>query len=132
MQVQLTVDNAKDSLPIYGKVDWVNPVANSMSRTFGIRIIVQNPQRKLLPGYFAEVHIFMGKKDNCISVPRSAVVDDRVFVLKDTLALAKKVEVGITTDNSAEIVSGLNAGDLVVVKGNKALPDSAVVNVVKR
>jgi RND family efflux transporter MFP subunit len=131
MQVQLTVDNAKDSVPIFGKVDWVNPVANSMSRTFGVRIIVQNTDRKLLPGYFAEVHILMGKKDNCISVPRSAIVDDRVFVLQSGLALAKKVQVGILTENYAEIASGLKDGDLIVISGNKALPDSAEVNVIK-
>jgi RND family efflux transporter, MFP subunit len=130
MQVRLTVDNGADSVPLYGKVDWVNPVANSMSRTFGARIIVQNPQRKLLPGYFAEVHILMGKKENCLSVPRSAVVEDRVFILKDGLVIAKKVEVGISTENLVEIVSGIGKGDLVVVSGNKALPDSAMVNVV--
>ena len=131
MQVQLTVDNGADSVPVYGRVDYVNPVANSMSRTFGVRIIVQNPQRKLLPGYFAEVHILMGKKDYCLSVPRSAVVDDRVFILKDSLAIAKKVEVGISTENLVEIVSGISKGDLVVVSGNKALPDSAMINIVK-
>lgn len=131
MQVQLTADNAADNVPIYGMIDWVNPVANSMSRTFGVRIIVQNPDRKLLPGYFAEVHILMGKKDNCLSVPRQAVVDDRVFVFQNNLAIAKKVVVGIHTDTDAEIVSGVNEGDLVVVTGNKALPDSAEVNVMK-
>jgi RND family efflux transporter MFP subunit len=130
MQVRLTVDKEADSVSIYGKVDWVNPVANSMSRTFGVRLIVQNAQRKLLPGYFAEAHILLGKKDNCLSVPREAVVDENVFVLNGNLALAKKVVVGIVTENLAEIVSGINAGDLVVVRGNKALPDSAVVNVV--
>ena len=130
MQVQLTVDNAADSVPIFGKVDWVNPVANSMSRTFGVRIIVQNPQRKLLPGYFAEVHVLIGKKENCLSVPRSAIVDENVFVLQNNLALPKRIEVGLITENYAEIVSGLNVGDIVVVKGNKALPDSAIVNVV--
>ncbi len=131
MQVQLSVDNAKDSARVTGRVDWVNPVAGSMSRTFGARIIVQNPQRKLLPGYFAEVHILMGRKDNCLAVPRSAVVDDRVFVLQGGLALAKKVEVGTIADSLVEIVSGLNEKDVVVVSGNKALPDSAEVNVIK-
>lgn len=132
MQVQLSVDNTKDSVPVYGKVEWVNPVANSMSRTFGVRIIVQNPQRKLLPGYFAEVHVLMSKKDGCLSVPRSAVVDERVFILKGSLAFSKKVEVGIQTENYAEILSGVSDRDLVVVSGNKALPDSAAVNVVQK
>jgi membrane fusion protein (multidrug efflux system) len=132
MQVKLTVDNSNDSVPIYGKVDWVNPVANAMSRTFSVRLIVQNPERKLLPGYFAEVHILIGQKENCLTVPRQAVVDERVFVITDSLAVAKKVEVGILTEYDAEIVTGLKEGDRVVVQGNKALPDSAIVNVVER
>lgn len=131
MQVVLTVDNGTDSLPVYGRVDYVNPVANSMSRTFGVRIIVQNAKRTLLPGYFAEVHILISTKDSCLSVPRSAVVDDRVFTVKDGVAISRKVETGLLTEKYAEIVSGLSAGDIVVVRGNKALPDSAVVDIVK-
>jgi RND family efflux transporter MFP subunit len=130
MQVDLTVSNSADSVPIIGKVDWVNPVANSMSRTFSVRIIVQNPDRKLLPGYFAEAHILIGKKENSLTVPREALVDDLVFVMKDSIAIAKKVETGMMTENVAEILSGVSERDIVVVKGNKALPDSAVVNIV--
>jgi RND family efflux transporter MFP subunit len=131
MQVELTVDNGSDSLPVYGRVDYVNPVANSMSRTFGVRIIVQNAKHTILPGYFAEAHILMSTKANCLSVPRSAVVDEKVFTVKDSVALSKKVETGLLTEKYAEIVSGVSVGDIVVVKGNKALPDSAVVNIVK-
>lgn len=132
MQVVLTVDNGTDSLPVYGRVDYVNPVANAMSRTFGVRIIVQNVKRTLLPGYFAEVHILISTKDSCLSVPRSAVVDDRVFTVKDSVAISRKVETGLLTEIYAEIVSGLSSGDIVVVSGNKALPDSAVVDIVNK
>ncbi|HUI93080.1 MAG TPA: efflux RND transporter periplasmic adaptor subunit [Chitinivibrionales bacterium] len=132
MQVLLTFDKTTDSIPVYGKVEWVNPVANSMSRTFGVRIIVPNPERKILPGYFAEAHILMGKKENCLTVPREAVVEDRVFVMKDNIAVAKKVETGMINDDLAEITSGISDGDVVVVTGNKALPDSAAVNVVRK
>ena len=131
MQVELTVDNGTDSLPVYGRVDYVNPVANSMSRTFGVRIIVQNPKHALLPGYFAEAHILISTRANCLSVPRSAVVDDRVFTVRDSVAISRKVETGLLTEKYAEIVSGVSAGDIVVVSGNKALPDSAVVTILK-
>ncbi|MBN2187980.1 MAG: efflux RND transporter periplasmic adaptor subunit [Chitinispirillaceae bacterium] len=131
MRVELTVDNAADSLPVYGRVDYVNPVADAMSRTFGVRIIVQNPRRTLLPGSFVEAHILISTRAECLSVPRTAVVDEKVFTVRDGVALSKRVEVGLLTEKYAEILSGLSDGDIVVVKGNKALPDSAVVTVVK-
>jgi membrane fusion protein (multidrug efflux system) len=132
MQVELTVDNGTDSLPVYGRVDYVNPVANSMSRSFGVRIIVQNRKHTLLPGSFAEAHIIISTRDSCLSVPRSAVVDEKVFSVKDSVAVSRKVETGLLTERYAEIVSGLSAGDIIVVKGNKALPDSAVIDIIDK
>jgi len=41
------------------------------------------------------------------------------------------VETGMMTDELVEIASGINENDIVVVRGNKALPDSAVVNVIR-
>ena len=107
MQVRLTFDKVNDSLPVYGRVEWVNPVASSMSRTFGARLIIPNPQRRLLPGYFAEAHILLGKKDNCLTVPRESVVDNRVFVVRDSLAIAKKVETGLSTEDTRKYCRGL-------------------------
>jgi membrane fusion protein (multidrug efflux system) len=131
MKVRLAIDKVNDSVPVYATVDWVNPAASAMSRTFGTRLVVQNPGRKLLPGYFAEAHIVLDKKDNALSVPRGAVVDSRVFVVHGATAQARKVETGWATDEMVEITSGLAENDVVVVKGNKALPDSAEINMVK-
>jgi|WetSurMetagenome_2_1015567.scaffolds.fasta_scaffold00328_11 RND family efflux transporter MFP subunit len=130
-RVLLTFDNMADSVPVYGTVEWVNPVADAMSRTFGVRIIIPNPRHALLPGYFAVAHILLGKKENCLVVPRGAVVDGRVFVVSNGIALARKVEAGLANDENVEIVSGVKDGETVVVKGNKALPDSAAVNAEK-
>jgi RND family efflux transporter MFP subunit len=129
MMVRVAIDNNSDSNIVNGKIDWVNPVANSLSRTFGVRIIIENPDKKFLPGYFAVAHILINKKENCISVPKSAVVDDYVYVIKDNVAIAKKVETGLITEDFVEIISGIKAGDIVAVSGNKALPDSAIVDI---
>jgi membrane fusion protein (multidrug efflux system) len=129
MQVRLTVDQHSDTTPLSGKVEWVNPQANSASQTFGVRIIVPNPGRLLRPGFFAEAHIVMEQKSDALCVPREALVDDRVFIVSDGVAIAKKVTTGWLTNDYAEIVSGVDDGATVIVKGNKALPDSAEVNV---
>jgi membrane fusion protein (multidrug efflux system) len=129
MKVRLTVDQVPESIAVMGTVEWVNPQASAASRTFKVRLIVPNPSRTLRPGFFAEAHIILDQKQDVISVPRSAVVDDRVFVISDSVAIARKVTLGWITDEFAEIVSGLDEHAVVAVKGNKALPDSALVNI---
>jgi multidrug efflux pump subunit AcrA (membrane-fusion protein) len=96
-----------------------------------VRVIIQNPALLLRPGYFAEVHIVLAQKQNALVIPREAVVDDRVFVVRDNMAFSKKPVLGWLTDDHAEILSGIEENDIVILTGNKALPDSALVTVVK-
>jgi RND family efflux transporter MFP subunit len=129
MAVTLKVDQVPDSLTPRGKVEYVNPQANSSSRTFGMRVVVPNARHTLKPGYFVEVHIVLDEKADVLSVPRGAVVDNRVFVVRDSIAYAKTVSLGWLTDSWAEILSGVDEHAVVVVKGNKALPDSARISI---
>jgi membrane fusion protein (multidrug efflux system) len=131
MSVRVTVDLAADSAPLTGKIDFVNPQADPLSRTFEVRVVVPNGDRLLRPGYFAEVSVVLGEKGDALAVPLSAIVDDRIFVVTDSIALARKVTLGWTTDEYAEILTGVAENEQVVVSGNKALPDSAKVNVVR-
>jgi membrane fusion protein (multidrug efflux system) len=131
MKVRLSIDKVDDSVPVYATVDWVNLAASAMSRTFGARLVVRNSRRQFLPGYFAEAHVILDRKDSALSVPRAALVDNRVFVAGGGTAQARTVETGWVTDEYVEVTSGLAEHDVVVVRGNKALPDSAAINIVK-
>ncbi|MBN1578702.1 MAG: efflux RND transporter periplasmic adaptor subunit [Chitinispirillaceae bacterium] len=131
LTVRLSVDQVDDSVPLAGRVDYVNPQADPASRSFGARVVVPNRKRLLRPGYFAEVRLILGEKAGVLALPRSAIVDERVFVVKGNLACARKVTLGWLTNEYAEVLDGVAENDLVVVAGNKALPDSAQVNVVE-
>jgi membrane fusion protein, multidrug efflux system len=126
MSIQFTVDAMPDTV-FTGKVEWINPAANDLSRTFAVRLSVPNAKGKLMAGYFARVSIILGKKENVLTVPEGALIGQKVFVVKDSVALAKMVETGWSTSGMVEIVSGLSEGDKAVVSGNKALPDSALI-----
>jgi hypothetical protein len=58
-------------------------------------------------------------KDSAIVVPKKYVVSSNnrkyVVVLEDGLRVEKDVTVGITNDTDAEIVSGLEVGDLIIL-----------------
>ena len=131
MTVRFTVDQPADTSELFGKVEWVNPQASAASQTFAVRVVVQNAKRVLRPGYFAEVRIAIDQKAKALCVPREALVDDQVFIVNNNIATVKKVTTGWLTRDYAEILSGLEENTIVVVKGNKALPDSAEVRIVE-
>ncbi len=107
-----------------GKLDYVSPHLDERTRTTAVRMALDNTERKLKPGLFGNITI-MGKDDapNGALVPASAVQrtkeGDIVFVPGDEPGEFKAVPVAVGTkrDGQAEIVSGLNPGDSVVVSG---------------
>ncbi len=127
MQVRISVDQQSDAEPLFGRIEFVNPQANLASNTFSVRVVVENNKQLLRPGYFAEVHLVIDQKPDVLCVPKEALVDDRVFVVNGTIARSKKVTTGWITSDFAEILSGINENETVIIKGNKALPDSTEV-----
>ena len=127
MSVELRVNALPDTV-LTGEVEWVNPSAKELSHTFAVRIVVTNKKHLLKAGYFTEIRIITETKEDVLTVPVNALVDTKVFTIhQDSIACARKVTVGWQNAEYAEIISGLAEGDMVIVKGNKALPDSTVV-----
>jgi len=107
------------------KIDFIDPILNEQTRTLSVRATLLNPKNTLKPGM-----LLTGKikrqvtKNTHLTVPKSAVMwtgkrsivyvktqpDKPVFELRE-------VTLGQEQNNSYEIVSGLKAGDEVVVKG---------------
>ncbi len=68
----------------------------------------------------ATITLVMDRRENVIAIPKHLVksVDGRsiVYVLKDNIRAERVVQLGLTTETQVEIVSGLEEGDLVIVK----------------
>jgi len=85
----------------------------------------------LKPGMSAEVTIYTDDaSENCLTVPVPAILGSvdmgnkrRVYVLTDNGPEPREVVVGLSNDKMAEIVSGLNEGDLVIVNPRVLLTD---------
>ena len=79
-------------------------------------------REKLIPGTFAEVWLLTSVRDNVISVPTSALTEEQglYFVylkLDESCYRRQEVTPGESDGARTEIISGLSAGDNVVVKG---------------
>lgn len=106
-----------------GKVDFIYPTLNSMSRTVQVRIEMANPKGLLKPAMFANVLIDAGQRGKVLAVPSSAVIDSgkRQVVL---VRLAegrfepRTVSLGQRSDDYVEVLSGVMAGEQVVTAAN--------------
>jgi membrane fusion protein, multidrug efflux system len=89
------------------------------------------PGSRLVPGTLERVEVRVGARPDAVQVPRDAVREGQVWVIDDDgRALRRSVRVGLLTTERAEIESGVEAGERVVVRGASLLSDGVRVRVV--
>jgi len=117
----------------------VSPVLDQTSRTMGVKLTFNKKDPRIKAGMFARVKLITDVKSGIVKIPSAAIVnrlgENFIFVLQhgDQDSVRKqKVTVGIKVDEKAEILSGLNPDDEIVVRGQTLLDDGALVNVVSR
>jgi multidrug efflux pump subunit AcrA (membrane-fusion protein) len=104
-----------------GVVTELTPVVDPMTRTLGVKASVNNAKKMLRPGMTARITINLGEKSNVVVVPRDALLDGYLFVVSDSIAERRDVVPGLIGDKYAEIISGLNDGERVVIVGQQRL-----------
>jgi HlyD family secretion protein len=115
-----------------GTVYVVHPTMDATSKSYLVDIKLNDDKHELLPGMFAESSLKSEGKQSIV-VPADAVLSqpsgNAVFIVKDGKASKVLVKVGVMTSSSFEITSGLNVGDVLVVKGQELLSDNVPVQV---
>lgn len=118
------------------KVAEVNPVLDTSSRSMGVKLVLDPPDSRIKIGMYCRVKLITESKTEVVAIPRSAIVSrsgqDSVFVVNGGTVESRPITMGITVDNMVEIVSGLTAGNEVVVSGQTLLDVGSKVNVVNR
>ena len=125
-KVSLTAD-ALPGKTFSGTVNRLYPVMDSATHTFNVEVLVANTHRELRPGMYARVTVNFGDSVN-VTVPDTAISKLQgsgtrtVFTVgaDDTVEM-KVVTLGRHFDGKYEILSGLQEGERVVVKGGSAL-----------
>ena len=135
MPVEVQAD-ALGSEIFQGKVTLIHPTLDPGSHTFTVEVSVPNSDQRLRPGMFARVKMNFGTNESPLVTDKAVLKqtgsnDRYVFVEKEGKAIYTLVELGTRIDDKFEIVSGLSAGDRVIVEGNTGLIDGAAVEVVQ-
>ena len=123
--------DARPGEPFIGTITTINPLVDSSSRTFKIKIEIDNPSFKLESGMFARIKILEQEKKGAILVPLKSVIEREgkkvLFIVENNRAQIVPVALGINDNKTIEIISGLAGGELVVSEGFYALANEAKV-----
>jgi HlyD family secretion protein len=126
-EVRIRVD-AYASEVFEGTVDGVSsvPLSNSFGRTdvkeyeAVIRFRGTGEQvNKLRPGLTAGIEVIVDRRDDVLQAPVQSIVtigkEHHAFVIEGSRGVRKPITIGQTNDRVVEVISGLKAGDQVVM-----------------
>jgi len=103
------------------------------SRTYTLKLAVDNPEGKLRPGMFTRVELIKHRYQDAVSIPLYAVIareNERfVYILNDNTAHYRKVELGVLDGWQVQITKGLQIGEKVIIVGHRSLEDGQKVDV---
>jgi membrane fusion protein (multidrug efflux system) len=103
------------------QVDFIDPVVQNELRTILVKGRAPNPDRILRPGMFIEARLATATRSNAVVVPEDAVQPLRtanvVWAVAGGKASRRVVQLGARSQGVVEVVSGVRAGEQVVVGG---------------
>ena len=132
-----TVAATDSSIEVTGKVTVVSPAVDPQSTTVEVWVQAANPNERLRPGGTVHVTIRAGTIPDAVVVPAAALLPSEsggssvMVVGPDMVSHRHKVDVGVTNGDKVQIVSGVNAGDRVIVNGGLGLEDGTKVKIAK-
>lgn len=115
-----------------GKLTFIDNQVDTTTGTIKIKGTFPNTNRKLWPGQFLNVTLRLTMQPNAVIVPNQAVQNGQdgqfIYVVKpDQTVDARTVTTGARVDQDLVILSGIEAGDIVVTDGQLRLQPGAAV-----
>jgi len=109
-----------------GEIYFISPQLDIALRTALVKARIPNPDGKLRGGMFANLGLGIEVRESALVIPEPAIINNGdttlVFAISETnTAVMKPVEVGLRLAGRVEILSGLQAGEKVVVEGVQKL-----------
>lgn len=113
-----------------GKITNISVVADR-AHNFKVQITVPNPKRELMAGMYGSVRLKNNASVTRLAVPRVALVgsskNPQVYVVRNNVAHLTTFNAGTSDGDYIEVVSGINKGDVIVVKGQVNLQDKTKI-----
>ncbi|MBI4866363.1 MAG: efflux RND transporter periplasmic adaptor subunit [Candidatus Wallbacteria bacterium] len=132
--VQLDFSSGGATRTVTGIVAAVGPQATLKGRTVPVVVRMRNPGENLRSGASAQVRLPVGPRETRLVISKDAIVRSAsappsVYVVEGGKAAPRTVRLGLEAGEKVTVLSGVAAGELVVVRGNERLRPGAAVQV---
>lgn len=118
-----------------GKLAFSDVTVDPTTGSFGLRVVVPNPDHLLLPGMYVRAVIGDGERENALLVPQQGVTHDQkgnttaMVVGRDGKVEVRPVKVSRAIGDQWLVEDGLAAGDRVIVEGLQKVRPGATAKV---
>lgn len=120
MQIVFTSDGITPDKKYQASIYAIEPKVDEVTKTIRARAMY-NGNDEFYPGSFVKVFVNLGQINNALMVPTQCVIPvlkgQKVFVIKNNVAIETKISIGVRTDTKIQVVEGLNVGDTIVTSG---------------
>jgi len=124
---------AGTELSFTGRIRQIAPVVDTATGTVKVTVEALSAPAGVRPGAFVAIDIVRERHSGALLLPRESVIRElrtaHVFVTEDGTAVKKAVTLGIEEGDLVEVLTGLEAGDSVVVAGQGGLDDGQKIKV---
>lgn len=132
LKAKISVGALNDKL-FTGKISERGIAANPLSHTYEVKIALNNPLHKLMPGMVCNVDIISGRAIQ-ITVPNNAVQINNndehfVWVANNGVAHHRIITVGDLTQTGVAITSGVEVGDKIIIAGNQKVSEGTKITI---
>ncbi|MBW5448486.1 efflux RND transporter periplasmic adaptor subunit [Cohnella sp. CFH 77786] len=118
-----------------GTVAYLADVIDTQTNAYELNLSVSNPDLALKPGMKVQVRLTDASEETVVAVPTLSIVregaDNFVYVLNGDKAEKRRIELGRLNELNQEVLSGVKAGEKLIVSGQHQLTDGEKVNVAK-
>ncbi len=130
--VRITL-KANDATRFHGRIRQISPVVDTATGTVKLTIEAAAPPAEVRPGAFVTIDIVRETRTLAVLVPREAVIrelqDAYVFVVNGSVAEKRTVSLGLEEGGRIEALSGVKAGEQVIVAGQGGLKQGSPIKV---
>jgi membrane fusion protein, multidrug efflux system len=114
-----------------GTINFVDVSVDKSTDTVTVRATIPNPDGVLIDSELVRVAVDIGNPQEQIVIPQAALIADQqgayVFAVEDGKAVIRRVKVGAEIGANVAVISGLKAGEQVIVEGIQGVRPGAPV-----
>ncbi|HLO60784.1 MAG TPA: efflux RND transporter periplasmic adaptor subunit [Bacteroidales bacterium] len=130
---------ALDNAGYEGKVDEKGVMANPISHTYMVKVLIDNKNDMLRPGMVCNVTMNNNKSVSLVSIPASSVQlnnagEKFVYVVDSVSATAKQKRIitgNFSANGNVAVTEGLSTGDMLVIEGCQKIHDNSPVQIIR-